>query len=166
MTTSELHRQLKKMVKEIGIITVDQDFLDYRAEAVKDFNDNGRNEYTKQLHCDCLLLEYTQIKLGLVEETDHIASDYKFRDKLIDNKVILGPYWNISQNKFNWHRNCIQEDLLDYFAFFRFDQEANIPLEVGDQVSFKLIEVLEAQEALNMTSRSNYEGRYLPIPKD
>lgn len=166
MTTSELHRLLNRMVKEIGTITVDQDFLDYRAEAVINFDDYGRDEHTKQLHCDCLLLEYTQIKLGLVEETDHIASDYKFRDVLIDNKVILGPYWNISQNKYIWHRNCLQEDLLDYFAFFRFDQQANKPLELKDQVSFKLIEVLEAQEALDMTSRSNYDGRYLPIPKN
>lgn len=166
MTTSELHRLLNKMVKEIGIITVDQGFLDHRAEAVKEFNDYGRDEYTKQLHCDCLLLEYTQLKRGLVEETDHIASDYSFNDVLIDNKVLTGPYWNISQSKFNWHKECIQKDLLHYFAFFRFDQQANKPLELGDQVSFKLIEVLEAQQALDMTSRSNYEGRYLPIPKD
>ena len=166
MTTSELHRLLKKMIKEIGIITIDQDFLDYRAEAVNGFNDNGRDEYTKQLHCDCLLLEYTQLKLGLVEETDHIASDYKFNDMLIDNKVLTGPYWNISQNKFNWHKDCVKEKLVDYFAFFRFDHEASKPLQLGDQVSFKLIEVLEAQEALDMTSRSNYDGRYLPIPKN
>lgn len=168
MTISELdilYHKLKQMVKEIGLITVDQDFIDYRDAEAKKYNDNGRDEKTKKLHCDCLLLEYTQLKLGLVNPTEGIESDYELLKILVDNKVILGPYWNIKQRKFEWHKKCVKDKLLDCFAFFRFDQEANVPLEVGDQVSFKLIEVIEARKALKMTYKSNGDGRYLPISK-
>jgi hypothetical protein len=161
-----IYHSLKRMIENIGEVTVDEDFIKYRDQEVLKYNDNGRDIITKTIHCDCLLLEYTQLKLGLVNPTKEKSSDYEFMNSLIDNKLISGPYWNIKQSKYDWHKKCIENGELDYFAFIRYNQQVDSPLVVGSKVSFKLVEFLGSREALRMTSKSSGDGRFLPIKKN
>lgn len=149
----------------LGPITIDQAFIDYRNQMKWKFKANGRDDNTRLMNADCLIIEYSLIQGAMAsnpggKEADILLEDYNSK---IDIKI-YDKWFNIPSDKVTWYTNNIRENLLSHFAFYRWVNKPVKPLEVGDVVQVSLTSVVLAEEVLRNVNVSQYDGYYY-IPK-
>jgi hypothetical protein len=154
---------MNQCFKSMGPITIDQEFIDYRKKYADKFNDYGRTQEEKIRNSDGLLPEYLLIKAGLVKKSKTIHSDFGISEKLIDNKMINedANTVTIPNRKIDWMKDAVVSKLLTHFSVTRWTSRPNEckgengrPLQVGDIVTFEVISVLDARDALKSVENS------------
>lgn len=165
-----LTAQLKDAVKTIGPITITEQFIEYRELQKAKFRNNGRNDYDKTMHADCLLLEYTLLTNGLANKNDNLKEydfslDADFKN-LIDAKCIASKYFNIKPEGWpgglDWFNQNFHKKLLTHFAFFKFITHDK-PFVIGDIVSIQILDVVNAFNVLSEVRPSRKSGYYYII---
>mgnify|MGYP003353303387 FL=1 len=125
------------------------------------FRSNGRDDTTRLMHADCLIVEYTMVQSGFAEES--YCKEFDFEVRKYNAKVdvkIFDKWFNIPSDKVDWYLNNINKGLLTHFAFYRWVSKPTEPLEAGNVVQVKLIEVRSAEEVMKNLNVSNYDGYY------
>ena len=163
---SSLYDYLKECQDRLGVITIDQAFIDYRNQMAWKFRAGNRDVNTRIMNADCLIVEYSLIQGAMVAEPygmeqDFVVSKYM---ALVDAKI-YDKWFNIPADKVQWYMKNIKEGLLTHFAFYRWVNKPARPLEVGDTVELRLIEVSPAETVLRNVNISQYDGYYY-IPKN
>ena len=145
----------------IGNVTIDQAFIDYRDQMKWKFQSNGRDENTRTMHADCLIIEYSIVQAALAEESYCKEFDIELRqfNAKVDIKIV-DKWFNVPSDKVEWYVKNIAKGMLSHFAFFQWTVKPTKPLVVGDKVSFKLLEVRPAREVMENLSKSQYDGYY------
>jgi hypothetical protein len=166
---NSLYNYLQKCNDFLGKITIDQAFIDYRNQMKWKFKANGRDENTRLMHADCLILEYAMIQSAFATESYCKEFDYEVRmyNAKVDAKI-FDQWFNISLDKLKWYLMNIEKGLLTHFAFYRWVNKPTKPLEVGDVVQLELIQVRSAAELMERLedgsfknlSTSQYDGYY------
>jgi len=156
----ELFEYLDDCQRDIGIITIDDDFIEYRNAHKEKFNANGRNTNERLMHADCLIVEYTLIKNRLVEPPKNIAYDFSIGDNKIDAKIITSKYFNISNESLIWYRQNILSGDVTHFAFYKYQTNPLSPLKAGDEIKLQFIDIENARTVIKNTKPSNYKGYY------
>lgn len=167
MDTNELNEYLKQSIDSLGTIHVDESFIQYRDELRGKFRKNGREEEQMILNADRLLLEWTLIKKGLVQESIDKLHDFCLHDSYIDLKCISSKYLNINHsmsNKIPWMRDGISKNLLTHFAFYKMHGPKR-GLQINDEVKFEFLNCKEASYVLNNLKKSRYDGYYFEVIK-
>ena len=163
---NSLYGYLLKCNDFLGPITVDQAFIDYRNQMVWKFKAGGRDETTRLMHADCLIVEYSLVQGAMVsaagcKEHDFIVSDFNAK---VDAKI-YDKWFNIPTDKTTWYLKNINEKELTHFAFYQWVNKPIKPLVVGDVVQVKLVEVSPAKDVMSNLNISQYDGYYY-IPKN
>ena len=149
----------------LGDVTIDQAFIDYRDQMKWKFQSNGRDENTRTMHADCLIIEYSIVQAAMAEES--YCKEFDIDLRLFNAKVdikIYDKWFNVPSDKVEWYLMNIKKGLLTHFAFFQWKTKPVKPLVVGDTVGFNLIEVRTAVDVMSNLNVSNYDGYYY-IPK-
>jgi hypothetical protein len=162
---NSLFGYLNKCNDFLGNITIDQAFIDYRNQMKWKFKANGRDENTRLMHADCLIIEYSLIQAAMasnpnVKEYDIDVNDFNAK---VDIKI-YDKWFNIPSDKLEWYKMNIKKGLLTHFGFYRWVNKPTKPLEVGDVVQVTLTSVVSAEEVLRNLNTSQYDGWYY-IPK-
>lgn len=149
----------------LGPITIDQAFIDYRNQMMWKFKANGRDENTRLMHADCLIIEYSLIQGAMASDPGGKEYDIDIKDfnAKIDIKI-YDKWFNIPSDKVEWYMMNIRKGLLTHFAFYKWVNKPAKPLVVGDVVQVNLTSVVSAEEVLKNVNISQYDGYYY-IPK-
>lgn len=158
---TSLYDYIKKSTEFLGPITIDQEFIDYRNEHKDLFQANGRDDKTRLMNADCLIVEYSMIKHALAIDSNCKEFDYEIRmfNAKVDAKI-YDKWFNIPSDKVEWYMNNIRSGLLTHFAFYRWVTKPVKPLIVGDVVQTTFINVVPAEEVLKNVRVSQYDGYY------
>lgn len=162
---NSLSSYLNKCNDFLGAITIDQAFIDYRNQMKWKFKANGRDDNTRLMHADCLIIEYSMIQGGMASNPGGKEADISldnFNAK-VDIKI-YDKWFNIPSDKVEWYMMNIKKGLLTHFAFYRWVNKPLKPLEVGDVVQTSFTSVVPAEEVLRNVNISQYDGYYY-IPK-
>jgi hypothetical protein len=145
---------------------VDQAFVDYRNQMKWKFKAGGRDETTRLMHADCLIVEYSLVQGAMVSPAGGIEHDFIAKDfnAMVDVKI-YDKWFNVPSDKVEWYVKNIAKGVLTHFAFYRWVNKPVKPLVVGDVVQVKLVEVPLARDVMNNLSISQYDGYYY-IPKN
>jgi len=163
---NSLYGYLLKCNDFLGPITVDQAFVDYRNQMKWKFKAGGRDETTRLMHADCLIVEYSLVQGAMVSPAGGIEHDFIAKDfnAMVDVKI-YDKWFNVPSDKVEWYVKNIAKGVLTHFAFYRWVNKPVKPLVVGDVVQVKLVEVPLARDVMNNLSISQYDGYYY-IPKN
>jgi len=167
MDSIELNEYLKDSIDSLKTIRVSKAFIEHRDELRNKFRKNGRQEEQMILNADRLLLEWTLINRGLVEESIDKLHDFCLHNYYIDLKCITTKYLNINHSmssKIPWMLEGISKNLLTHFAFYRMHGPARA-LQVNDKVKFEFLDCKEASYVLNNLKKSKYDGYYYEVIK-
>lgn len=153
---SEVHDQVKELF-------IDQAFIDHRDSMKDRFRASGRDDNTRLMHADCLAVEYNLLDKGLVSEPTSIFHDFIYEGAKVDCKIVTSKYFNVPDDKVIYYMKNIRANDLTHFAFYKWDKHPDRPLQVGDVVSFKLCEVVDAERVMNKVEVSSYGGYYYRV---
>jgi hypothetical protein len=149
----------------LGEITIDKAFIDYRNQMKHKFKANGRDDNTRLMNADCLIIEYSMVQSAFA--TESYCKEFDFEVRVYNAKVdvkIYDKWFNIPADKVEWYLMNIKKGLLSDFAFYRWVNKPLKPLVVGDVVQVELVEVRNAKEVMQNLNVSQYDGYYY-IPK-
>lgn len=158
---NSLRSYLIKCNDFMGEITIDQAFIDYRNQMMWKFRSNGRDENTRLMHADCLIVEYSMVQFGFATESN--CKEFDFEARVYNAKVdvkIYDKWFNIPSDKVEWYLMNIKKGLLTHFAFYRWVNKPLKPLVAGDKVKLDFIEVRDATEVMKNLNISQYDGYY------
>lgn len=156
---------LNTVLDNLGSITIDQEFIDYRNTHVDKFNDYGRTQDEKVRNSDGLLFEYLLLKNRLVEKPKNIKHDFIISEKKIDNKMINedANTVTIPNRKEEWMKNAVMDKELTHFSITQWTSrpeeckgDKGRALTVGDVVKFKVLAIIPARQALKDLRSSKY----------
>jgi hypothetical protein len=162
---TNLTQYLQECTDFLGQITIDQAFIDYRNQKKQQFGANGRDDNTRLMHADCLIIEYSMVQSAFASES--YCKEFDFEIRKYNSKVdvkIYNKWFNVPAEKTNWYLMNINKGLLTDFAFYKWVNKPLKPLEVGNVVQVELVEVRNAKEVMQNLSISQYGGYYY-IPK-
>jgi len=144
-------------------ITVTQAFIEYRDQAYE-----SGNAFQSREKCDSLLLEWWVLNNTFADEPEIYSNektnwryDWGLDGMRIDNKEINYSHWNISDAAMNKIMDSINKNFITHFLLYESIRPERL-LEAGDVVTFKLLNFVEARDAINAMWDSNYGGKYLP----
>lgn len=160
---SSLYNYLKDSVDKLGIITIDQAFIDYRDQMKWKFRTNGRTEEEKLINCDALILEYSLIQGAMVSEASCREHDFilsQFNAKIDAKKI--EKWFNINDDKISWYNRNYKLGEVTHFCFFKYPNKLR-PFQVGDTVKVDLLDVVPVEEVLRNVIPSNYQGYYYKV---
>jgi hypothetical protein len=160
---SDVLEYLAEVHPQIQTITIDQDFIDHRNEMKEKFRANGREDWRRLMHADCLIAEYALLKNNLVEPPQNIFHDFIHGDAKVDCKIITSRYFNIPDEKTVYYMENIRRGDLTHFAFYKFVENPTAALQVGDVVKLRLCEVQTASKVMSQVRVSNTDGYYYLI---
>jgi hypothetical protein len=162
--SDELFDYLLECNNKIGKILVGNDFINHRNTMKELFKAGDRTERERLMSADCLLVEYMLLKNNYVQPSVNIAYDFSYKDDKVDVKVISSKYFNIPGDKCIWYMQNIRSYLLTKFAFYKYEEAPKEPLKIGDVVSFRLIEVSDAEKVMSSVKPSRGDGYYYALP--
>lgn len=159
--------KLNKVVSEISPFTVDEEFIRYRTIMRDKFRANGRSDQKRDLHADCLVVEYNLLNMGMAEPPTSKHNDFIIDGRLkVDSKILSSQSFTIPRDKIGWYRKGINEKELTHFGFFRYDKVRSIPSKVGTKLNFHLLELVAAEEVMRLLRPSKFDDSYYYIVKN
>ena len=160
---SNLNDYLKLIVDNLGVITIDQGFIEHREREKWKFQDEGRTLEEKTINCDALILEYTLIQRGLATKPECKQHDFIIKEfnAKIDAKKIE-KWFNIKDSKVSWFNKNYRSGELTHFCFFKFPNKLR-PLVVGDTVKLDYLDIVTVEDVLRNVVPSNYQGYYYNV---
>lgn len=146
-------------------IEITEDFINYRNEYKNKFRSEGRDENWRLMHADCLLLEWHLISSGKGKNPNTMRYDVVIPEynrceiKSVNNggSVTIGSYTRQSE--------------FDHYIFYRFNQPRTRPMEIGDIVSLKIVQIdtkdsIESQCRLSQFNESSKSPKYYVWAQD
>jgi hypothetical protein len=175
---TELFEKLKTVfsVTEPGLV-IDKDFLQLREDMKARLNQGGRNDFKFTKDVDCLVLEEWLIKKNIVlgplpahlTKNGACVYDVRIDDAYIDFKCLDEKLnYNVSEQKMkthSWVQEGIDTGILTHYCFYRMHRPEDRPLQENDVVTFKLINVLNAQDVVDSLMPSQFNGKYYKVEK-
>jgi len=179
---TELLEKIKTIfsITEPGLV-IDKDFIELRENIKPRLTQGRRTDFKFTKDTDCLVLEEWLIKKNIVlgPLPEHLeksgACVYDCHIKLLNSTAFVDfkcidqkQYYNISEEKMKthpWVQEGIDKGLLTHYCFYQMIRPEDRPLREGDLVTFKLINVLNAQHVLDSLMPSQYEGKYYKVEK-
>ena len=118
-------------------ILVPEEFIWYRSQKAKQYNQRGRTDRAFLMDIDCELLEWSMIKWGeWYEHPDWKVDAITPEGKQVDVKFIQ-KYWNLSGSKIT---NIIQQRRhIHEYHFYEWVSRPKRPLESKDEVECNLV---------------------------
>jgi hypothetical protein len=163
-------------VTEPGLV-IDKDFLELREDMKARLNQGSRTDFKFTKDVDCLVLEEWLIKKNIVlgPLPEHLTKngacvyDVRIDEAFIDFKCLDEKLnYNVSEQKLKthpWVQEGIDAGLLTHYCFYRMHRPEDRPLQENDVVTFELINVLNAQNVVDLLMPSKYEGKFLKVEK-
>jgi hypothetical protein len=154
---------LNHEIQRLGPIVITREFIIYRDNLRDKFNDYGRTLDEKTKCADGLIVEWILIKNNLVEAAKNIKYDFYINKMRIDNKMI-GEDANtvtIPNRKEDWMKDAVVSGNLTHFAISKWTSRPEEckgkdgrALQVGDVVTFEILNILSARESLRNLQHS------------
>jgi hypothetical protein len=161
MDSSTLYSYLSSIHEEVETFEVTEEFIEFRDKMKDKFRANGREEWRRTMHADCLAIEYQLLKKKLVEKPENIYHDFIVEGTKVDCKIITSKYFNVPEDKVLYYMENLRSGNVTHFAFYKFyPRSPEAPLKAGDVVQFKLCEVQRVERIMNSLSPSNYKDGY------
>lgn len=115
------------------ILQVPSEFINYRTDKAKVYNQRGRSNRRFLMDLDAELFEYIQVwRLGAYDPHPSWMVDFSTKNGLNVDVKFIRKYWNVSREK---TLNLIkQRKLLDEYWFYEWIDKPSRPLEEGDGV--------------------------------
>jgi hypothetical protein len=127
-------------------IEITEDFINYRNFMKEEFNALDRSETTRLMHADCLLLEWHMLNSGVAKNPNTKSFDmYLEGYGRVEIKCVSGGG---SVTISEWTR---RQDF-DNYMFYRFSFPRTKPLEVGDKVNLKIVQI-ESKDSVEKRCR-------------
>ena len=156
MTERELSDYLRDLVESLGTIEITSKFITERNLKKSEFQHsdnnrkfakkNDRNEETRLVNADCILLETLLIQEGKVLPPTNMLNDFGVNIYRIDNKDLQGPYYYPKMTNINWMQDGITSCDLTHLMFTRMYRPVkNKPLKAGDKVKFEFLKLINAK---------------------
>lgn len=179
---TELLEKIKSVfsVTEPGLV-IDREFIELREKIKPRLKQGRRTDFKFTKDTDCLVLEEWLIKKNIVlgPLSEHLTKNgacvYDCRIELLNSTAFVdfkcidqNQYYNISEEKMKthpWVQDGINAGLLTHYCFYQMFRPEDRPLQENDVVTFKLINVLNAQYVLDSLMPSQYEGKYYKVNK-
>lgn len=142
-----------------------EEFVAFRDKMKNKFRANGREDWRRTMHADCLAIEYQLLKKKLVKKPENIYHDFIVEDTKVDCKVITSRYFNVPEDKTLYYMENLRSGNVTHFAFYKYYPRApEAPLKAGDVVQFQLCEVQRVERVMNALFPSNYgDGYYYTV---
>ena len=84
---TNLTQYLQECTDFLGQITIDQAFIDYRNQKKHQFGANGRDDNTRLMHADCLIVEYSMVQSAFASES--YCKEFDFEVRMYNSKVAV-----------------------------------------------------------------------------
>jgi hypothetical protein len=172
-TEAELFKYFTDAAQKLGVVKVELPYLHHR---INEFARNWGNELKKEekkrrtpfqvmMHTDGVFLEHTLIEHGLAEETPNFRSDCCVLNMRIDCKMIASKYFSISERSKNTLGQSVDLKEVSHFVFWQFHKTQNRPLEYGDKVGFRILQVAPISYVFSKLKDSIYvrDSQYYQI---
>ncbi len=141
------------------ILTVPEDFITYRAEKAKQYNQRGRTERKFLMDIDCELYEFLMIKEGIWDPHESWMVDAVTPTGTHIDVKFIQKYWNLSGSKIT---NILQQRrIIDEYQFMEWKDRPKRPFEAGDEVECDIVgELSYDQVADNIRPSFKAQGQY------
>ena len=174
---SSMSIKMSDMIDNL-VVEVDQEFIDYRNNQVKNGNYSRRNNFKNS---DYLLLERNLIKRKLIDEPIPYKNEsYAWRyDGGLDSSkndfkhltLYKGKYFfNVYDEKNEYGMSMkdrlnqsIEFDQLDNFVFYTSNPIMKRKYVVGDKIKFSFLKVLKAKDVMSSLSYNESNNNFYKI---